>query len=102
MSYDRTIITGGAGMLAQALARSLRSRNIEPTIADRATLDITNADAVAATFAQHRPTLVLNCAAHTKVDLCEDEPKKADQINGDGPGLLAFHSARAGAKLVHY
>src|SRR4051812_47638647 len=102
MSYKRTIITGGGGMLAQALSRSLQARGVEPVVLNRASLDITSADAVAAMFAQHRPTLVLNCAAHTKVDLCEDEPKKAEQINGDGPGLLAFHCARSGAKLVHY
>ena len=52
-------------------------------------------------FAENRPTLVLNCAAHTKVDLCEQEMEKADAINGYAVGALAKLCREQGACLVH-
>jgi dTDP-4-dehydrorhamnose reductase len=43
---------------------------------------------------------VLNCAAHTKVDLCEQEPEKAEAINGQVVGQLADLCEGHGALLV--
>jgi dTDP-4-dehydrorhamnose reductase len=65
-------------------------------------LDITSDDSLARAFEQHRPTLVLNCAAHTKVDLCEEQRDLADAINGRAVATLATLSKQHGSKLVHY
>src|SRR5438128_256844 len=99
--YQSTIITGGGGMLGHALADLLRSRRITPIVYDRASLEITNSDALSQGFADHKPTLVLNCAAHTKVDLCEQEQDKANAINGTAVGQMAELSRRHGTCLVH-
>ena len=66
--YDSVIIGGGKGMLGHALADALRKRDVEPLIIDRDECDITDPKAVQQLFAEHRPTLLLNCAAHTAVD----------------------------------
>ncbi|MCC7351792.1 MAG: dTDP-4-dehydrorhamnose reductase [Phycisphaerales bacterium] len=100
--YSRTVIVGGKGMLAAAVARKLSARGIACTSLDRQQCDITDAAAVADLFAARRPTLLINCAAHAKVDLCEQEPEKADAINGHAVGSLAEHAARNGTKLVHF
>lgn len=102
MLYDRTIITGGGGMLAYALQAALARREVRPTVLDRAGLDVTDPQAIRDAFQQARPTLVLNCAAYTKVDLAEKEGARATAVNGDGPGHLAEACREAGAKLVHY
>src|SRR6478672_1024656 len=81
-AYDRIIILGGNGMLAHAFRHVLTQRGLKFVAPPRAELDITNSESVRAAFEQHRPTLVLNCAAHTKVDLCEQEEALASQING--------------------
>jgi dTDP-4-dehydrorhamnose reductase len=86
--YDKIVITGGAGMLAHALVDCLQNRGITATSFSRADCDITNDSSVACLFALS-PTLLLNCAAHTKVDLCESEPEKANAINGNAVGKLA-------------
>lgn len=99
---ESILITGGGGMLAQALAASLRMRGRRYVTVARAALDVTNAADVRAAFAKHQPTLVLNCAAHTKVDLCEEQEDLASAINGGGAENLALASRDHGAKLVHY
>jgi dTDP-4-dehydrorhamnose reductase len=100
--YQRVIITGGGGMLARSLAETLKSRDVGASLLGRAALDIADEKSVQQMFREHRPTLVLNCAAHTKVDLCEDEPAKADAINGYAVGTLAMLCREYGSTLVHY
>lgn len=100
--YDSILITGGAGMLARALIRSLQQRNRRATVLNRSELDISDSAAVRRAFDRHQPTLVLNCAAHTKVDLCEDEETVAASINGMGVANLAGATRDLGAKLVHF
>lgn len=101
-TYDRVLITGAGGMLARALALSLRQRGVTPVLLDRASLDVTQQDDVRRVFAEQRPTVVFNCAAHTKVDLCEEQESLASAINGAGAENLARAAKLHGAKLVHY
>jgi len=100
--FDSIVITGGNGMLAHAFVRNLSSRGLKAQALDRSACDITSEADVKRMFERHRPTLLLNCAAHTKVDLAEDEPEKANAINGDAVGLLAKAAAANDACLVHF
>jgi dTDP-4-dehydrorhamnose reductase len=100
--YQSVIITGGGGMLAQDFKRVLAERGIAPVMARHADCDITRPEQIARLFEAHRPTLVLNCAADTAVDLCEQRVERANAINGRGPGNLAEACKRAGARLVHF
>jgi dTDP-4-dehydrorhamnose reductase len=100
--YQSVIITGAAGMLGRSLAAVLKRRGIAPICFDRASLDISDRAALERIFKQHRPTLLLNAAAHTKVDLCEDESEKANAINGHAVGAMAELSREYGTTLVHY
>jgi dTDP-4-dehydrorhamnose reductase len=100
--YNSIVITGGKGMLAQALLRVLGNRGFSAIAPDRASVDVTDDSRLRELFARHEPTLLLNCAAHTKVDLCEDEPQKADAINGRAAGQLAALAREHNTCLVHY
>ncbi len=99
--YDSILITGGGGMLGHALADLLVSRGHRPVALNRQQLDIADPSAAKKAFVDYNPTLVLNCAAHTKVDLCEQEKKKADDINGRAVGNIASLCRASGAALVH-
>ncbi len=96
--YDSIVITGGGGMLGHALADALRDR--KPIVLNRSQCDVSN-DADISHIFDHRPTLLLNCAAHTKVDLCETETAKADAINGYAVGKMARLCGEHGTTLVH-
>jgi dTDP-4-dehydrorhamnose reductase len=99
---DNILITGAGGMLGQALAASLRKRGRRYVAVARAALDISREDDVRRAFEKHQPAIVLNCAAHTKVDLCEEQEELANAINGTGAENLATAARDFGAKLVHY
>lgn len=99
---ETIVITGGGGMLAHALARSLRARGQSAVLLDRAACDISRSDDVEKLFAAHRPGLLFNCAAHTKVDLCEEQEELASAINGHGVGHLARLARKNDTTLVHY
>jgi dTDP-4-dehydrorhamnose reductase len=99
---DSILITGGTGMLAHALVRALQARGKTAVALGRAALDVTDEAAVREAFRVHTPTLLLNCAAHTKVDLCEEQQELADAINGRAVGILARAAREHGTTLVHY
>ena len=46
------------------------------------------------------PDVVINCAAWTAVDACEDDPDRAQSINGEVVGVLAEACAARGAHLI--
>jgi dTDP-4-dehydrorhamnose reductase len=99
--HSSILIPGGRGMLAQAIQRELNQRGHRYAAPDRAGLDVTDDSSVAKAFALHRPTLVINCTAYTKVDLAEEHEAEANRCNGDAVAILAAHCARVGATLVH-
>jgi dTDP-4-dehydrorhamnose reductase len=98
--YDSVVITGGGGMLAHALDDALRARGVSLIVLTRSQCDIAS-DADIQKIFEHKPSLLLNCAAHTKVDLCEQEKDKADAINGYAVGKMAALSKQHGTTFVH-
>ncbi len=98
--YDSIVITGAGGMLGHAMADALGNRGLRPVLLDRKACDLADPAAVLCVF-EHKPTLVINCAAHTKVDLCEQEPDLADRVNGTAVGEIAAQCQQTGAALIH-
>lgn len=100
---SRILILGGGGMLAHAFKTLIPTYapDANLTAPTRAECDITHLPSLEAAFAAARPTLVLNCAAHTKVDLCEFQRDLASAINAVAAGQIARLAAEADAPLVH-
>jgi dTDP-4-dehydrorhamnose reductase len=101
-TFDRIVITGGGGMLAQALVRSLRARGNHVVTLNRAACNVANESDVYRAFMELKPTLLINCAAYTKVDQAEQEPDLAEAVNGFAVGTLARLSKQYETALVHY
>jgi len=99
--FDSILITGCYGMLGHAVDAMLRSHGHQPIGRDVDKLDITSPAALAAAFDELRPTLLINCAAYTKVDACETNQKLVDAINGYAVGELAKQCKRLGTVMVH-
>lgn len=66
-------------------------------------LDITREEEVREYIRTMKPELIINCAAFTNVDACEDEAyrDKAMEVNGLGPGFLAAGAEELQIPLVH-
>ncbi|MFT3788725.1 MAG: dTDP-4-dehydrorhamnose reductase [Tepidisphaeraceae bacterium] len=101
-TYDRILLVGSKGMLANAIRLALEARGHSVTGFDVPDIDITKSDSVDGIFDRVKSTLVINCAAYTNVDGCEKNRELADAVNGTGVGNLAIASKRHGATLVHY
>ena len=94
----KTLIIGSSGMLGSDLCKVFPDA-VKLTHHD---LDITDRDQVIESILKIKPDVVINAAAYTNVDGCEDNKELAFQVNGYGPGYIAEACARAGAKLVHF
>lgn len=64
-------------------------------------LDIRMSEDVAELLAEFDPSVVVNCAAMTDVDACEDQPELAHAINADAPGVMARHCSDRDIQFVH-
>ncbi|HYO40942.1 MAG TPA: dTDP-4-dehydrorhamnose reductase [Nocardioidaceae bacterium] len=93
------LVTGSNGMLGTDLVERLRATGDEVTAATRATVDLRDADTVAAAVEGH--DVVVNTAAWTAVDDAEEHEAEARQVNGDGVERLAVAVRASGARLVH-
>jgi dTDP-4-dehydrorhamnose reductase len=95
----RVLVTGAGGRLGRELLQVFDGHEVVGL--SRAQLDISDEAAVAAAVGDLHPALVLNAAAMTDVDACEDDPERAHRANALGPWWLARASERAGATLLH-
>lgn len=106
------LLTGSNGQLGHELQRILHDGRAEigpiPSCYSQAqviatdvdTLDITDRKAIATFIARHPCDLIINCAAMTNVDGCEQLEDKAYLINAIGPKNLAEVAEVHGAKFV--
>jgi dTDP-4-dehydrorhamnose reductase len=97
----RLLVTGGAGMLGQAVAAAAARLGHDVIALPRADLDITDADHVRRVIAAAEPRAVVNCAAWTDVDGAETAEAAATEVNGAGAGNVARAAAENGARVVH-
>jgi dTDP-4-dehydrorhamnose reductase len=97
----RCLVFGGTGMLGQAVVAEARSRGWAALGLSHAQADVTDRERLLGWADAFRPEIVVNCAAHTKVDACETEMERAFEINGAAVANVAAAAERAGARLVH-
>jgi dTDP-4-dehydrorhamnose reductase len=95
------LLLGAAGQLGSYLRDSLAPLGAV-TALDRADLDLTDLDALAARIRQLRPQVIINAAAYTAVDRAESEPVLAHVLNAAAPAAMATAAKACGALLVHY
>lgn len=101
-TYNRVLVTGANGQLAQAITRFAPTES-ECVGLTRAQLDIADRDAVVRIFDEVRPDLVVNGAAYNLVDKAEtDGQGDALRVNAQGVAALAEACRKADIPLVHF
>ena len=96
----RWLVTGAGGQLGRAFEALPRAEGVRVFPFASAELDVGDPAAIASALDTVEPDVVLNCAAATNVDRCEDEKDRAERVNARAPGLLA-EACRSRALLVH-
>lgn len=109
----KIMITGSKGQLGNAIndiiSNGKNSLGTIPTQfigaevigVDIDSLDISDENAVFSFIVENKPDIIINCAAMTNVDGCEDNPEAAYSANAKGPENLAKAAQNIGAKLIH-
>ncbi len=111
-SVSRLLVVGGNGLLGQYVCDEAHRRGHEIVATTRGPapskpgvswkeLDLRDRDAIRAVVREAAADLVLNAAALTDVDGCEDRPDEALAVNALGPETLAQACAAGGSRLVH-
>ena len=97
----RVLLTGAGGQLGLELAGILPERGHEVVPLDRQALDVSDPEAVEGALEEHSPEIVVNAAAYTNVDGCEEVTDLAYSVNALGPRNLAQACERRGCELLH-
>lgn len=97
----KILITGGTGQIGWELIRALAplGKIIAPT---RQECDLSSQESIIACLNRHQPTLIINTAACTAVDVAEKDPAMAMSVNALAPKVLASEAKRLNAPLIHF
>ena len=93
------LITGSSGFLGSRLAVYLGKRNdlLLPTHSE---LNVSREDTVLAYMEEHRPKVVIHCAALSNTWYCEQHPEESHRVNVQGTVKMAKACKRIGAKFI--
>ncbi len=110
----RILITGSNGLLGQKLIHKLSEKGEHDFLASSRgknrinalnfnykELDITSQDEIDILFEDYNPNVVINTAAMTNVDQCEDEQEACTDLNVNAVRYLAHACARYNTHMVH-
>ncbi len=101
MKVPRVAITGVTGRAGAALVRRLA--DVCPVIPlPRTTFDLAAPPAMRETLAELTCDVLVNPAAVSGLEACEDDPRNAWRVNAEAPGELAAWAAAKGVRLIHF
>jgi dTDP-4-dehydrorhamnose reductase len=101
-SSERILVLGATGQLGVDVVKVAQGRGLYVIGVGHDEVDVTKPETIAAAFARHAPTTVVNCAAFHQVDKCEDDPAQAFAVNAVGAFNVAKAAKKpAGARVVY-
>lgn len=95
----RLLVTGSDGLVGTNILPAL-GHEFDVIACVESQWDITNEAQGDEILRKTKPDVLLNLAAMTDVDGCEDRSETAFRVNADGAGVLAGICARVGARMV--
>jgi len=96
----RMILLGGKGLLGTNITPLLQQK-FDLTVCDIDTWDITDKTSGESHINKYQPDVVINLAAITDVDGCEDKRELAEKVNGYGAGVVADVCREHNVRFVH-
>ena len=109
----KILITGSNGLLGQKLIEALKNQHevLATSIGDciigdttgflYQSLDITDRSSVIKTFENFNPDVVINTAAMTDVDGCEEKKELCDKVNVAAVGYLRDECEKYSSHFIH-
>lgn len=97
----KVLILGAGGLTGRYLVREAKRRGLEVMGLTRQELDISRPEAARETLLKVGPELVMNAAAVTSLEFCEENPGLSRKVNREAPEEWAKECGRSGVKFVH-
>ena len=94
-------VVGASGQLGTELVRVFSDSEWDLTALSRPAFDISNVAAARTILNEIRPAVIVNTAAFTRVDDCEENARTAFDVNTHAVRNLAQASEELGSVLVH-
>lgn len=105
------LVVGAGGLLGSNVVASALDRGLSVAGSYHSTrpnfdislraLDVRASEDFAELLAEFQPSDVVNCAAMTDVDACEEQPELAHAINADAPAAMARRCSEREIGFVH-
>jgi len=96
----KVAVIGANGQLGQDVTSAFAAQGHEVAALNHSEMAVESSESVRAALDACRPELVINTAAFTNVDRCEDEAIQAFVINAAGARNVALAAQALGAKLI--
>ena len=93
------LITGSSGFLGSRLAVYL-SKRYDLLLPTHSELNVSREDTVLAYMEEHRPKVVIHCAALSNTWYCEQHPEESHRVNVQGTVKMVKACKRIGAKFI--
>ena len=93
------MITGSSGFLGSRLALYYRDK-YELLLPTHDELNISHEESVRAYMEEHRPDIVVHCAALSNTGYCQQHPEESHRVNVQGTVRVAKACKLTGAKLI--
>jgi dTDP-4-dehydrorhamnose reductase len=106
----KILVTGASGLLGSSIINQATRRGHDvcstyhthnPAIPTSAPIDLTRKDLVEKLILKEKPETVVHTAALTDVDLCEQDPRAAMQVNDLATGNLSRSCHQMGIFLIY-
>ncbi len=95
---ERILLLGSKGRLASFI------KKIEPKALgyDKDEIDISNKEQITELIEKEKPSLIINCAALTDLEYCENHPEECWKVNALAVKYIADATKKINAKLIHF
>jgi dTDP-4-dehydrorhamnose reductase len=97
----KVLVTGANGQLGYDVVERLKKLNIEHIGVSRKDFDLTDEEQTKSFILNHKPDVVIHCAAYTAVDKAEEERDLCYAVNVLGTRYIAQACKKIDAKMVY-
>ncbi len=98
----RILIFGGDGQLGRAIQTELALGDCGFVSVDKNECDIASFDQCRDQIDKTKPSIIVNCAAHTGVDACEENFNQALTVNAHGARNIAVAAFETEVPIMHF
>ena len=98
---SRILLTGADGQVGREIRNQASQCDFEIICLNKNELDITSQESLRLNINKYLPSIIVNAAAFTSVDLAEEEKSLSQKINAEGPFNISKLCESKGILLVH-